>query len=320
MPDPRRASVMLHLALPSDVADGTDGGQPSAVPAADSDATALMAEQSRQMVLQAEQEEQQQQQEEQQQQAVEAAAEAVEAVGMAPAPAHGMGRPSLTPVREAPTPSPSPPPSLQPADPATPAVAETIAAAATADASATPVAAADTGAVRRPRKSSGKRRAKGKAKKVKQSPASPAKASPAKTTRGMGSTQPARLSQYPPTQAEVQRAIATYAGRRVRLAKGGTGVVRFAGRTRFAGGVWLGIELDEPAGKNDGSVAGTRYFTCEHTPPSDGHFGLFVRCGAVAAVQPATGDGIVHVAGGEPLDGPAEPTTLRPPSPPTTAP
>ena len=33
--------------------------------------------------------------------------------------------------------------------------------------------------------------------------------------------------------------------------------------------VWLGIELDQPVGKNDGSVSGIRYFDCK---PSHGVF------------------------------------------------
>lgn len=49
------------------------------------------------------------------------------------------------------------------------------------------------------------------------------------------------------------------------------GNVQFIGGTQFAPGQWAGIVLDEPIGKNDGSVAGVRYFQCE-----DGR-GIFTR-------------------------------------------
>lgn len=49
------------------------------------------------------------------------------------------------------------------------------------------------------------------------------------------------------------------------------GFVQFIGSTQFAPGQWAGIVLDEPIGKNDGSVAGVRYFQCE-----DGR-GIFTR-------------------------------------------
>jgi len=50
------------------------------------------------------------------------------------------------------------------------------------------------------------------------------------------------------------------------------GTVRFVGPTKFAPvGQWVGIEYDEPMGKNDGSVQGEKYFTCN---PSHG---VFVR-------------------------------------------
>ncbi|POW00683.1 hypothetical protein PSHT_12902 [Puccinia striiformis] len=53
--------------------------------------------------------------------------------------------------------------------------------------------------------------------------------------------------------------------------KAGAGQVAFVGPTEFAAGTWVGIVLDSPNGKNDGSVDGKRYFTCRSSS------GVFVR-------------------------------------------
>jgi len=52
---------------------------------------------------------------------------------------------------------------------------------------------------------------------------------------------------------------------------GREGIVRYIGPLHIAAGEWLGLELADNAGKNDGSVKGERYFQC---PPG---FGIFVR-------------------------------------------
>uniref|UniRef100_UPI0037E87330 kinesin-like protein KIF13B n=1 Tax=Semicossyphus pulcher TaxID=241346 RepID=UPI0037E87330 len=41
-----------------------------------------------------------------------------------------------------------------------------------------------------------------------------------------------------------------------------SGTIRYVGPTEFAKGTWVGVELEVPAGKNDGSVGGKHYFHC----------------------------------------------------------
>ncbi|XP_068629873.1 restin homolog isoform X2 [Battus philenor] len=54
------------------------------------------------------------------------------------------------------------------------------------------------------------------------------------------------------------------------------GTLRYVGITEFASGVWGGVELDDPLGKNDGSVDGKRYFECAP------RFGLFAPISKVS--------------------------------------
>ncbi|RPB00971.1 hypothetical protein L873DRAFT_1764796 [Choiromyces venosus 120613-1] len=54
-------------------------------------------------------------------------------------------------------------------------------------------------------------------------------------------------------------------------ANGQHAIVRFVGETSFALGEWLGVELDVPEGKNNGTVQGQRYFECED------RYGIFLR-------------------------------------------
>jgi len=52
--------------------------------------------------------------------------------------------------------------------------------------------------------------------------------------------------------------------------------LRYCGTVDFAAGVWVGVELDSPEGKNDGIIQDTIYFKC-----SPNH-GLFVPLNRVS--------------------------------------
>ncbi|KAL2078997.1 hypothetical protein ACEWY4_024741 [Coilia grayii] len=91
------------------------------------------------------------------------------------------------------------------------------------------------------------------------------------------------------------------------IGKGERGTVAYVGATLFATGKWVGVILDEAKGKNDGTVQGKRYFTCEE------NHGIFVRQsqiqmldeGGSSATSPDTPDsGIAKLPKKEALETP----------------
>ena len=58
-------------------------------------------------------------------------------------------------------------------------------------------------------------------------------------------------------------------GQRVLIGNVMSGTIRYVGPTHLAEGVWLGVEMDLPRGRHDGSIDGRRYFSC------DPMYGLF---------------------------------------------
>ncbi|XP_051508098.1 dynactin subunit 1 isoform X1 [Myxocyprinus asiaticus] len=63
------------------------------------------------------------------------------------------------------------------------------------------------------------------------------------------------------------------------IGKGHRGTVAYIGNTLFALGKWVGVILEEPKGKNDGTVQGKRYFTCQE------NHGIFVRQSQIQLVE-----------------------------------
>ncbi|KAF2847726.1 hypothetical protein T440DRAFT_186579 [Plenodomus tracheiphilus IPT5] len=74
-------------------------------------------------------------------------------------------------------------------------------------------------------------------------------------------------------------------GQTVETSAGQRGLVRYVGPLHFAEGIYIGIELSTPDGKNNGSVRGQEYFSCAND------HGLFIKSTAplrvVAAARPA---------------------------------
>jgi tubulin-folding cofactor B len=48
-------------------------------------------------------------------------------------------------------------------------------------------------------------------------------------------------------------------------------IILFVGEVHFKAGQWVGVRFDDRVGKNDGTLDGTRYFTCE-----SGHGGFVI--------------------------------------------
>ena len=71
-------------------------------------------------------------------------------------------------------------------------------------------------------------------------------------------------------------------GQSVELSDGRTATVRFAGSTHFAAGEWVGVELDDATGKNDGEVQGQRYFACPQG------YGMFIRPNVATIIDQPT--------------------------------
>uniref|UniRef100_A0A8C6TIR3 Dynactin subunit 1 n=1 Tax=Neogobius melanostomus TaxID=47308 RepID=A0A8C6TIR3_9GOBI len=115
------------------------------------------------------------------------------------------------------------------------------------------------------------------------------------------------------------------------IGKGQRGTVAYIGTTAFASGKWVGVILDEPKGKNDGTVQGKRYFTCEDNQ------GIFVRQSqqpsrAAGSMGKAVASGSASASAGEmssseastpaqtPLAAPVIPTLHSPGNPPPPGP
>jgi tubulin-folding cofactor B len=101
------------------------------------------------------------------------------------------------------------------------------------------------------------------------------KLTPKNTTMGGGpGGPPAPEEEEKEVPPGVESVVGMEVGMRCEAAPGARrGTIRFIGEIEeiTIGGVWVGVQLDEPSGSNDGTVKGARKFECTDK------YGAFVR-------------------------------------------
>ncbi|XP_035829126.1 CAP-Gly domain-containing linker protein 3 [Aplysia californica] len=95
-----------------------------------------------------------------------------------------------------------------------------------------------------------------------------------KVKKTLSEAVPPTSRQPPPNYDLVQskvtlQALGLATGDKILVGGVKSGILRYCGPTEFSSGVWAGVELDEPAGKNNGSVGGICYFSCPN------NYGIF---------------------------------------------
>ncbi|CAI2730926.1 unnamed protein product [Schistosoma spindalis] len=68
------------------------------------------------------------------------------------------------------------------------------------------------------------------------------------------------------------------------------GTIAYIGTTQFSPGKWVGVILEESKGKNNGTVQGKRYFTCEE------NHGIFVRPSQLTLLDDQDGSGTMDLS------------------------
>ncbi|XP_056001984.1 CAP-Gly domain-containing linker protein 1-like isoform X40 [Ostrea edulis] len=76
------------------------------------------------------------------------------------------------------------------------------------------------------------------------------------------------------------------------------GQIAYIGETQFASGEWAGVVLDNPEGKNDGSVQGVRYFQCEPKKGVFSRISKLSRTPGLTSETPKPEDAISETGGG----------------------
>lgn len=79
-------------------------------------------------------------------------------------------------------------------------------------------------------------------------------------------------------ESELGNILATQIGSRIEVRvtfPPKRGQLKYVGPVHFKPGVWVGVQYDEPVGKNDGAIGEKRYFTCKPK------YGSFVRPSSV---------------------------------------